>query len=151
MTDPVSPEARSFSKSSVSLVLADALVDAAVLAAAELGFAMSFAVVDEGGQLKAFARMDGASFTSGTVAQDKAFTAAGGRPTHAWHAGVQGDEVLRAGAHSGLPRFITLGGGYPIVFDGRPTGGFGASGGHYSDDMRVAVAALAAVGAKHEW
>lgn len=36
--------------------------------------------------------------------------------------------------------------GYPIMIDGQLAGGIGSSGGHYSEDMAVAEAALAAVG-----
>ena len=112
---------------------------------------MSFAVVDESGQPKAFLRMDGASFTSGYVAQDKAFTAASGRSTLAWHEALAHDEVLEAGARHTIPRMTTLPGGFPIEIDGVVVGGFGVSGGHYNDDVRIALAALAEVGARHEW
>jgi uncharacterized protein GlcG (DUF336 family) len=140
-----------FSRSSVSVELAQSLISAAIAAAAAGGFRMSFAVVDESGQPKAFARMDGASFTSGYVAQDKAFTAASGRTTQAWHQALSSDAVLETGARHTIPRMTTLPGGIPIEIDGAVVGGLGVSGGHYSDDAAVAVAALKSVGARHEW
>jgi uncharacterized protein GlcG (DUF336 family) len=139
------------SRSSVSSALAAALVLAVEEVSTGSGFRMSAAVVDDSGLLKAFLRMDGASFTSGPVAQDKAFSAAGGNPTHGWHRALENDAVLGAGARSAIPRLVTLGGGYPVVVDGQVLGGLGVSGGHYSDDMTVAVAALAQVGARSEW
>ena len=45
------------------------------------------------------------------------------------------------------PRMVTFGGGYPIIQDGAAIGAIGVSGGHYSDDMEVARAGLAAIGA----
>ncbi|MFD8338269.1 heme-binding protein [Streptomyces solisilvae] len=120
-------------------------------AAAKAGQRMSFSIVDESGANKASLRMDGASFTSAFVAADKAYTAASGRPTHLWHDTLAEDEVLGGGARSAIPRLTTLGGGYPIVLEGRLVGGVGVSGGHYTDDMAVAVAALVQAGAKHEW
>jgi uncharacterized protein GlcG (DUF336 family) len=52
------------------------LCTAARAAAADQGLAMSFAVMDAGGHLLAFVRMDGAPWVSADVAQGKAWTAA---------------------------------------------------------------------------
>jgi uncharacterized protein GlcG (DUF336 family) len=38
---------------------------------------------------------------------------------------------------------VIFGGGYPLKIDGQIVGGIGVSGGHYSQDMEVAQAALA--------
>ena len=48
------------------------------------------------------------------------------------------------------PRLIIFGGGYPIFMDGHCIGAIGVSGGHYSEDMDCALAALNAIGAKIE-
>lgn len=141
----------SFTRSSVTASLAQSLISAAIDSATTEGFRMSFAVVDESGAPKAFVRTDGASFTSGYVAQDKAFTAASGRPTGLWHEALANDPVLEAGARNTIPRMTTLPGGFPIEVDGVVVGGFGVSGGHYNDDSAVAISALKAVGARHEW
>jgi len=140
-----------FTRSSVMASFAQSLLAAATAAAAAGGFRMSFAVVDECGMPKAFVRMDMASFTSGHVAQDKAFTAASGRPTSVWHEALANDAVLEAGARHTIPRMTTLPGGFPIEIDGLVVGGFGVSGGHYSDDTAVALAALKEVGSRYEW
>jgi uncharacterized protein GlcG (DUF336 family) len=43
-------------------------------------------------------------------------------------------------------RLVTFGGGFPIVVDGEVVGAIGVSGGHYTDDMAVADAALSSAG-----
>ena len=108
---------------------------------------MSIAVCDSAGHLKAFLRMDGASLLSLQIAQDKAHTAiSGGIPTHKWHEYIKDDAPLINGiVHT--PRFIIFGGGYPIIEDGKIIGGIGISGGHYTQDMECAKAALKAIGA----
>jgi uncharacterized protein GlcG (DUF336 family) len=55
------------------------------------------------------------------------------------------DEVLATGV-TGVSSIITLAGGYPLRLDGDLIGGLGVSGGHYTQDMDVAQAALAACG-----
>ncbi len=130
---------------SVSLEAADALIDAAVARSVENGKQMVIAVVDAAGNLKAYRRMDGAPSLSVDIAINKAWTAASyGFPTHGWGAFLAGDEGVRQIAHT--PRLITFGGGYPIMIDGQLAGGLGISGGHYSEDMDVAEAALTSLG-----
>jgi uncharacterized protein GlcG (DUF336 family) len=67
-------------------------------------------------------------------------------PTHGWHDFIKDDPPLAAGAPSGIDRLVVFGGGYPIVVAEQIVGGIGVSGGHYSEDMKVAEAALAALG-----
>ena len=63
----------------LDLDLAERMTHAACAAAAGAGCLVSAAVVDAGGHLVAFRRMDGAEFAGATVAVDKAYTAAGNR------------------------------------------------------------------------
>lgn len=136
-----------FEKASVSSELARRIIESAEAKANELGRPFVIAVVDESGVLKAFSRMDGAPLLSVQVAQDKAYTAAGfSMPTHAWHDFIKDDPPLASGAPTAIDRLVVFGGGYPIQVDGRVVGGIGVSGGHYSDDMQVAEAGLAAAG-----
>ena len=94
---------------------------------------MVIAIVDDGGVLKAFSRMDGAALLSVQVAQDKAYTAVGfGMPTHGWHDFIKDDPPLADGAPTGIDRLVIFGGGYPITVDGQVVGAIGVSGGHYS-------------------
>src|SRR5690242_8477138 len=60
---------------SVTLSTAQAVVEAAVARAEEIGVPMNIAVVDDGNNLTAFARMDGAWLGSIDIAQNKAYTA----------------------------------------------------------------------------
>jgi uncharacterized protein GlcG (DUF336 family) len=138
--------ADSFATASISTEAARRLLEAAEARAAELGKPFVTAVVDDGGVLKAFSRMDGAPLISVQVAQDKAYTAAGfGLPTHGWHDFIKDDAPLADGAPTGIDRLVVFGGGYPLMVGDRLVGGIGVNGGHYSEDMAVAEAALAAL------
>jgi uncharacterized protein GlcG (DUF336 family) len=130
---------------SVSLGTARALVEAATERAAANGKAMVIAVVDQSGVLKAFSRMDGAPLLAVQIAQDKAYSAAAfGLPTDQWYDFIKNDGPLLHGiVHT--PRLTVFGGGFPITDDGVVVGGIGVSGGHYTDDMDVAKAALARI------
>ena len=109
---------------------------------------MCIAISDEAGDLKAFERMDGAPRLSIQIAQDKAYTAAGyGLATHTWWDFIKDDPPLLHGI-THTPRLIVFGGGFPIVLEGEIVGAIGVSGGHYSQDMECARAALAAIGAE---
>lgn len=137
----------SFEKRSITVDTAQIAVAAGVAKAKQLGFNMSIAICDEAGALKSFVRMDGASDTSLRISQDKAYTSASlGLPTHAFWDFVKNDPPLLHGIVN-YPRLIVFGGGYPIKENGKVIGAIGVSGGHYSDDMEVARAALQAIGA----
>jgi uncharacterized protein GlcG (DUF336 family) len=130
---------------SVSSAAAKRVIEAAEAKSREMGAAMVIAVVDESGTLKAFSQMDGAPLLSVDIAKDKAYTAvAFGIPTHQWFDFIKDDPPLMHGITK-TPRLIVFGGGFPITEDGQVVGGIGVSGGHYSQDMEVAEAGLAAL------
>ena len=136
-----------FEKTSISTDLAHRVIAAAETKAAEIGVPMNIAVCDESGVLKAFSRMDGAALLSVQIAQDKAYTAIGfGMPTESWHDFIKDDPPLAAGAVGGIERLVIFGGGYPIKVGDQVVGAVGVSGGHYTQDMEVAQAGLAALG-----
>src|SRR3954453_1435493 len=140
--------ADTFPKSSISTEAAHRIIEAAEAKAGEIGTPMAIAVVDDGGVLKAFSRMDGAALLSVQVAQDKAYTAVGfAMPTHGWHDFIKDDAPLADGAPTGIDRLVIFGGGYPTTIDGDLVGAIGVSGGHYSQDQEVAEAGLGAIGA----
>jgi len=62
-------------KHSISSELAQKMLNAAVAKARELGVTENVAILDDGGNLKAFSRMDGASIPTIEIAQNKAYTA----------------------------------------------------------------------------
>jgi uncharacterized protein GlcG (DUF336 family) len=135
----------SFQKSSITVEAAQRLVLAAEAKARAMGKPMSIAVVDGDGTLKAFSRMDGAPLLSVQIAQDKAYTAISfGMATHDWFEFVKNDAPLLHGIIK-TDRLIVFGGGYPIQNQEGMIGGIGVSGGHYTDDMEVAQAGLAAL------
>ena len=62
-------------KHSISFELAQKMVDKAVAKAREIGVSENVAILDDGGNLKAFSRMDGAPIPTIEMAQNKAYTA----------------------------------------------------------------------------
>ncbi|MGZ3618367.1 MAG: GlcG/HbpS family heme-binding protein [Ktedonobacteraceae bacterium] len=134
-----------FQKASITAATAQRIIAAAELKAIEMGIPMCIAVVDGDGTLKAFTRMDGAALLSVQIAQDKAYTAISwGMATHEWYDFVKDDPPLLHGIIK-TDRLIVFGGGYPIKTDTGIIGGIGVSGGHYTHDMEVAQAGLAAL------
>ena len=62
-------------KHSISSELAQKMVDAALAKATEIGVSENVAILDDGGNLKAFSRMDGTPIPTIEIAQNKAYTA----------------------------------------------------------------------------
>ncbi|MCC5859785.1 MAG: heme-binding protein [Ectothiorhodospiraceae bacterium] len=137
---------QTYTKQSLTVELANRIIQKAMDKAAGMGHPFAVAVVDESGVLKAFSRMDGAPLLANQVAQDKAYTAVGfGMPTDQWHDFIKNDPPLAAGATTGIDRLVVFGGGYPIKINDAVVGAVGVSGGHYQQDMEVALAGLEAV------
>ncbi|MFI5685532.1 heme-binding protein [Streptomyces sp. NPDC051636] len=130
--------------SSIAQAAAGALVAAVHAAASRIGFTAAVAVTDPGGHLKAFDRADGAPFLTAEVAVDKAWTAASFHtPTHAWNDYLADSRIAPLAGH---PRLMAVGGGYPIIDNGRCVGGLGISGGTYEQDQQAAEEALTVLG-----
>lgn len=120
---------------------AGAIIAAAVEKAAQMGKPQCIAVVDEGGNLLAFTRMDGAKILSIESSIRKAVTAASSRaPT----GGIPGELEFRL-AHATSGRMVNLKGGLPIIADGITIGGIGVGSQTGEEDLEVAKAALRAV------
>jgi uncharacterized protein GlcG (DUF336 family) len=132
-------------KHSISSELARKMVDAAVAKAGELGVRENVAILDDGGNLMAFARMDGAPILSIEMAQNKAYTALFGVSTQEFFDFIQGDPSLLAGIPT-MARVAAWGGGFPIKVDGEIVGAIGVSGAPaVQNDVDCASAALALV------
>src|SRR5476651_890673 len=128
----------------VSLETAMKMVTAAVAEARRNGLQEAIAVVDSGGRLVAFARMDNTQLASIDIAMAKAVTANSvKRPTKALQDSVApGSSTPRM---AGLPGIVAIDGGLPILIDGKVVGAIGAAGAAANQDAEVAAAGLAAV------
>jgi glc operon protein GlcG len=127
----------------IGLEKAQALVQAAIAEANKRGWPEVFAVVDTGGDLVAFGRMDGAQLASIAIAEHKARTAARfRRPTRALEDAVQkfGFNYILT-----LDNVIASRGGVPLVDGGKIIGAVGCSGGTGSQDEALCQAAIEAV------
>ncbi|MFJ6621863.1 heme-binding protein [Kitasatospora sp. NPDC091335] len=134
-------------RASVSSELAQKIIQAAATAALAGDKRFGISVVDESGHLKAFLRQDGAKLITLQVSQDKAYTAVASQlSTEQWSENLRKDEVIGNGAPTGIARLVALGGGLPIVVDGEVVGAIGVSGGHWTDDVKIAEAGLAVLG-----
>jgi uncharacterized protein GlcG (DUF336 family) len=133
-----------FATASVTREAAHALIAAASAATRDMGISVTIAVTDAGGHLSALARDDRAPFLTVNVAIDKAWTAASfGLATHVWSDIIARPEVAQL-AHQ--PRLVAVGGGVPIVAEGRVVGGIGISGGNARQDRDAAEIALRSLG-----
>lgn len=129
-----------------SLELADVK---AILAAAEAeaiaqGWAVTIAVVDDGGHLLGLVRLDGAPASSAQLAPAKAVTSIlGRRESKDYEDMIFNGRVAMLSA-SGLPAMLE--GGVPIIVDGDFVGAVGVSGVKSHEDAQVARAGIAAAG-----
>ena len=132
-------------KHSISYELAQKMADAAVAKARELGVTENVAILDDGGNLKAFGRMDGAPIPTIEMPQNKADTALLGFSTQDFFHFFQSDPSLLAGIPN-LARVAAWGGGFPIKVNGEVVGAIGVSGAPtVQNDVDCARAALALV------
>jgi glc operon protein GlcG len=128
----------------ITLGEAQHVIAAAMAEAERRGWPGNIAVVDSGGNLVAFVRMDGAQLGSIPVAQHKARVAVKyRRPTRVFEDGVQ---------KSGLNYVLSLDdviasrGGIPLVVDGHIVGAIGCSGGTGSQDEVICTAGANSLG-----
>jgi glc operon protein GlcG len=130
----------------LTLERAQEVLQAAVAKAREIGVPMAVAVVDAGGHLLAFVRMDGAGWATGRIALAMAETSAAFRSegkrlkpfaTDRWF-----NSIAVAGGQPPLPGDA----GIPIVINGRFEGAIGVSGGSGAQDRLCAAAGLATLG-----
>ncbi|ODS98011.1 MAG: hypothetical protein ABS56_06840 [Lautropia sp. SCN 69-89] len=106
-------------------------------------WAVSIAIVDDGGHLLWLQRLDGAAPISAQICEAKARTAAlGRRESRVYEEMINGGRTafLSAPALEGM-----LEGGVPIIVDGHCVGAVGVSGVKSSDDAQIARAGIAAL------
>ena len=129
-------------KKSISLEDARKAAAAATAEAKKNKWTMAIAVVDDGGLLVYFERIDETQFGSIDIAIGKARTAASlKRPTKAI------EDALNKGQYAILsfPNVLSREGGLPIFADGKVIGAIGVSGGTSSEDAQVANAGVDAL------
>ncbi|MET8778902.1 heme-binding protein [Nocardia sp. NPDC004654] len=132
----------------ISLHQAGAVISAARKVAAELGEVVSLAVVEAGGELVAFTRMDGAASYTAELAKRKAdiAVALGFDTVHMTTAASQGQPIVGGPRQSGTHSLVPNGGGVIIRVGGAIIGALGVSGAASSiTDHKIGTAAVAQV------
>lgn len=107
-------------------------------------WAVSIAIVDDGGHLLWFQRLDGAAPISSQIAPAKAHTAAVGRRESKGY-----EDMINQGRVSFLSAPALQGmleGGVPVLVQGHVVGAVGVSGVKSSEDAQIARAGIAALG-----
>jgi uncharacterized protein GlcG (DUF336 family) len=130
---------------SLTYATARRVLDAGITCAEEIGQPMNIAVVDDGGHLVAFGRMDGAIKASIDISTRKAVTSIlMAQPTEALTPLVQPGAELY-GLEQTAGGLVAFGGGVPLYRDGEIVGAVGVSAGSVEQDVTVAKAAAAAL------
>ena len=129
----------------LTLEEAKKVVAGAEAKAKDIGVPMNIAVVDVGGNLVAFERMDKAWLGSINIAINKAFTAVAFNMTTEDLGKASQPRDSLFGIHvSNNGRLIIFGGGIPLRKGDELVGGIGVSGGAVPQDIEVAEAGVAA-------
>jgi len=116
-----------------------AALEAADREAAHNGWAVSIAILDDGGHLLGFLRRNGATALSAQFAVDKARTAAlSRRESKFYDEAVKGGRLAMLAAQNVLP----LEGGVPVLVGGHCLGAIGVSGVKSAEDAQIAAAGL---------
>ena len=115
--------------------------DASVAESVKHQWIVAIAIVDDGGHLLHFVRMDGATPANARIAVDKACTAAQSRRTSGfWQERIKTrPEMLK------MPGILPVQGGVPIMVDGVCVGALGVSGVQSHEDEQIAQAGIDAI------
>jgi uncharacterized protein GlcG (DUF336 family) len=131
-------------KHSLDAVDVKAIAAAAEAEALKNNWAVSICIVDDGGHMLWFQRLDGAAPISAHIAPGKARTSAMGR---------RESKVYEDMINGGRASFLSapnlegmLEGGVPIIKDGQCLGAVGVSGVKSTEDAQIAKAGIAALG-----
>jgi glc operon protein GlcG len=119
------------------------VIQAALQEAQSNNWAVTIAVVDDGGNLLGLTRMDGCPPVSAHIAPGKAVTSAMG-----WRESGAYEKVVNDGRFSFLSVGVlpaVLEGGAPIMVDGQCIGAVGVSGVKSNEDLQIAKAGIAAL------
>lgn len=133
------------SKQVLSLEEVKKIAAAAEAEAKANNWAVTISIVDDGGHLLWLHRLDGAAPISTSIAPAKAKTAALGRRETKIY-----EDIINNGRFSFMSVPVLEGmleGGVPIMIDGQCVGAVGVSGVKSSEDVQIAKAGIAALGA----
>ena len=134
-----------FAEGFSSAALAHSIVAAVVHEAQKRSVRVCVAVVDSGGHLLAFLRMDGLPFHLISIAQDKAVTSASfGVPTSELAFGMARHSKAVIDFFRAREHLVLLGGGVPLRVGGQLIGAIGVSGSSEAEDEACALAAAKA-------
>ncbi|MGO4373569.1 GlcG/HbpS family heme-binding protein [Paenibacillus sp. 2TAB19] len=127
----------------MTLDIAKRLTEVAEQKGRQMGLNCDIAIVDEGANLIMFHRMDNARIAGINISQNKAWTSVAMQMPTANLA----QSALPGGPTFGINttnegRLVILGGGIPLIGEGRIVGGIGVSGGTSAQDIEVASAAV---------
>ena len=117
------------------------ILQAAMEKAAAMGVPQCITIVDAGGHMLAFCRMDGAFVLSNDSSMKKAVTAA----IYGQLTGQMDDGIAIKLAIATNGKRVNLPGGVPIIVDGHVIGGIGVGSGTGAQDLEVAKAGIAAI------
>lgn len=125
------------SKAVLSQTEVQQILKAARLEAQNNQWAVSIAIVDDGGHPLALERLDECAPISAYIATEKARTSALGRRESKGY-----EDMVNGGRHAFLsePLLTSLEGGVPIIVDGQVIGAIGVSGVTSAQDAQVAKA-----------
>jgi len=118
------------------------IANAAEAEALRNSWPVSIAIVDDGGHLLAFQRLDGASAMSAQISQAKANSSAISRKETKVY-----EDIINNGRHAFLtaPFNGFLEGGVPVVIDGHVVGAVGVSGVKSVEDAQIAKVGIEAL------
>ena len=118
------------------------ILTAARAEADQRGWAVSIAIVDDGGHPLALVRLDGASPGSAYIATEEARTSALGRRESKGY-----EDTINGGRYAFLsaPVSAALEGGVPVIVDGQCVGAVGVSGVRSDQDAQIAKAGIAGI------
>ncbi len=129
----------------LTLESAQRMINAALEEAHKQQVNIAVTVVDSGGHLVAFARMDGTAYMAVDITRRKAQTANNFRmPTQALNKIAEFDPIAAADLAKN-PEICTVAGGLPIITGNTCLGGLGVGGGRSDQDQSIAAKALAAI------
>ena len=135
---PLSTHAQLLDKKTLSLEAANKIIAGAIIEAKANSWSVDIAIVDEGGHLLSFQRMDGASIGAIDAAIGKARTSSiYRRPTKALEEAAKTRPAIVT-----LPNSVQLQGGVPIVVNGQIVGAVGVGGVTSQQDEQIAEAGL---------